>query len=147
MQSSVLTQLLILLTFSVLVVAAFRRFKLPPILGYLAVGMLLGPSMLNLAPSGPTTHALAEFGVVFLVFTLGLEFSLPRMLAMRREVLGLGGAQVVITTAVIATIFWSLGLSPLTAVLIGGALAMSSTAMVVRQLTEQLELNLAHGRL
>jgi CPA2 family monovalent cation:H+ antiporter-2 len=147
MTSQVLSQLLVLLAFSVLVVAAFRRFELPPILGYLAVGILLGPSMLNLAVSGETTQVLAEFGVVFLVFTLGLEFSLPRMLVMRREVLGLGGAQVLVTTALLAGIFWWLGEKPLLAVLIGGALAMSSTAVAIRQLTEQLELNHAHGRL
>jgi len=147
MSTSVLAQLLVLLAFSVLVVAAFRRFKLPLILGYLAVGMLLGPSVLNLAPLGPTTQTLSEFGVVFLVFTLGLEFSLPRMLAMRREVLGLGGAQVIVTGALLAAILWLFNVPPFVAVLIGGALAMSSTAIVVRQLTEQLELNLPHGRL
>jgi CPA2 family monovalent cation:H+ antiporter-2 len=147
MTSTILTQLLILLAFSVLVVAAFRRFELPPILGYLAVGMLLGPSVLNITASSEITRILAEFGVVFLVFTLGLEFSLPRMLAMRREVMGLGGAQVAVTTAALAVIFWLLGAKPLIAVLIGGALAMSSTAIAIRQLTEQLELNHAHGRL
>jgi CPA2 family monovalent cation:H+ antiporter-2 len=146
MTASVLTQLLILLAFSVLVVAAFRRFELPPILGYLAVGLLLGPSMLGLAASGGITQALAEFGVVFLVFTLGLEFSLPRMLVMKREVLGLGGGQVVITTALFASVFWLLGLPPLAATILGGALAMSSTAIAIRQLTEQLELNLTHSR-
>lgn len=147
MTSQVLSQLLVLLAFSVLVVTAFRRFELPPILGYLAVGILLGPSLLNLAVSGETTQVLAEFGVVFLVFTLGLEFSLPRMLVMRREVLGLGGAQVFVTSALLAGIFWWLGVKPLLAILIGGALAMSSTAVAIRQLTEQLELNHAHGRL
>jgi CPA2 family monovalent cation:H+ antiporter-2 len=146
MTSDVLSQLLVLLAFSVLVVTAFRRFELPPIMGYLAVGMLLGPSMLGLAPSDATTQVLAEFGVVFLVFTLGLEFSLPRMLVMRREVLGLGGGQMVITTALFALAFWLMGLTPLVAIVVGGALAMSSTAIAIRQLTEQLELNHLHAR-
>jgi len=146
MTSTVLSQLLILLAFSVLVVAVFRRFELPPILGYLAVGLLLGPSALNLATSGDTTQVLAEFGVVFLVFTLGLEFSLPRMLVMKREVLGLGGGQTIITTALFAGAFWWVGLPPLIATLIGGALAMSSTAITIRQLSEQLELNNVHSR-
>ena len=142
---SVLPQLLILLSFCVLVVALFRRLRLPPIVGYLAVGMLLGPQALNLA-SEAIAPVLAEFGVVFLVFTLGLEFSLPRMIAMRREALGVGGAQVVLTTAAVAAVIWGLGQPPLIAILIGGALAMSSTAIVIRQLGEQAELNRTHAR-
>ena len=146
MSSAALSQLLVLLSFSVLVVAAFRRLRLPPILGYLAVGLLLGPSALNLAASGPTTSALAEFGLVFLVFTLGLEFSLPRMLVMRREVLWLGGGQMVVTTAALTCGFALFGVGWMPAALLGGALAMSSTAIVIRQLTEQLELNQKHSR-
>ncbi|MGE0115729.1 MAG: cation:proton antiporter [Steroidobacteraceae bacterium] len=146
MEVNALGQLLILLASSVLVVTVFRRMKLPPIVGYLAVGMLLGAEALSLAGS-ETTHVLAEFGVVFLVFTLGLEFSYPRMLAMRWEVFGLGGAQVVLTTALIGGAAWLLGVPPLVAVVLGGALAMSSTAIVVTQLTEQLEVNRPHGRL
>jgi CPA2 family monovalent cation:H+ antiporter-2 len=147
MVSSALTQLLVLLAFSLLVVAGFRRLDLPPILGYLAVGMLLGPHVLNLASNDETTSVLAEFGVVFLVFTLGLEFSLPRMMAMRWEVLGLGGAQVILTTSVIAAAAMALGTPPLVAVVLGGALAMSSTAIVIRQLADQSELNRTHSRL
>ena len=146
MESNALGQLLILLASSVLVVTVFRRMKLPPIVGYLAVGMVLGPEALSLAGSD-TTRVMAEYGVVFLVFTLGLEFSYPRMLAMRWEVFGLGGAQVVLTTALIACTAWLLGAPLLVAVVLGGALAMSSTAIVVRQLTEQLEVNRPHGRL
>jgi CPA2 family monovalent cation:H+ antiporter-2 len=146
MQSSALGQLLILLASSVLVVTLFRRMKLPPIVGYLAVGMLLGSDALSLAGSD-TTRVMAEYGVVFLVFTLGLEFSYPRMLAMRREVFGLGGAQVLLTTALIASAARLLGVPLLGAVVLGGALAMSSTAIVVRQLSEQLEVNRPHGRL
>jgi CPA2 family monovalent cation:H+ antiporter-2 len=146
MRSTALEQLLILLACSVVVVTVFRRMKLPPIVGYLAVGMLLGPEALSLAGTD-TTRVLAEYGVVFLVFTLGLEFSYPRMLAMRWEVFGLGGAQVMLTTAVIAALAWLLGASPMVGVVLGGALAMSSTAIVVRQLTEQLEVNRTHGRL
>ncbi len=147
MVSSTLTQLLVLLAFSLLVVTGFRRLDLPPILGYLAVGMLLGPYALNLVANDETTRVLAEFGVVFLVFTLGLEFSLPRMLAMRWEVLGLGGAQVILTTTLIAVAMWALQTPPLVAVVMGGALAMSSTAIVVRQLADQSELNRTHSRL
>jgi len=101
--SDPLLQILILLTASVCVVAAVRKLALPAILGYLAVGMLLGPHALSLAADNETTQLLADFGVVFLVFTLGLEFSLPRLVAMRWEVLGVGGAQVLITTGIVAS--------------------------------------------
>src|ERR1700693_2819806 len=102
MHNDPLLQILILLTASVCVVAGVRKLKLPAILGYLAVGMLLGPHALALAVDNETTQLLADFGVVFLVFTLGLEFSLPRLIAMRWDVLGVGGAQVVLTTGIMA---------------------------------------------
>src|SRR5579862_4080919 len=143
-----LLQILILLTASVCVVAAVRKLKLPAILGYLAVGMLLGPHALGWVTDSETTRLLADFGVVFLVFTLGLEFSLPRLVAMRWEVLGVGGAQVLITTGIIAAgavMFFDI--VPAVAVVIGGALAMSSTAIIIAQLTEQSENNRTHGRL
>ena len=143
-----LLQILILLAASVCVVAAVRKLALPAILGYLAVGMLLGPHALALAADNETTQLLADFGVVFLVFTLGLEFSLPRLVAMRWEVLGVGGAQVLITTALIASgavLFFNV--APAVAVVIGGAIAMSSTAIIIAQLTEQSENNRTHGRL
>lgn len=143
---SILPQMLMLLASSVLVVLLFRRVRLPPILGYLAVGMLLGPYALNFTASG-IAPILADLGVVFLVFTLGLEFSLPRMIAMRREALLIGGLQVVLTTATFATVLWTLHVPVLTAIMIGGALAMSSTAIVIRQLGEQAELNRTHSRI
>ena len=147
MASTALSQLLVLLSFSVLVVAVFRRFDLPPIVGYLAVGMLLGPQGMHLASNEGITTVLAELGVVFLVYTLGLEFSLARMMAMRREVFVIGGAQVGLTTALLALVLLAFKVPALVAVLIGGALAMSSTAIVVGQLNEQLEINRTHGRL
>ena len=120
------------------VVTLARRMGLPAILGYLVVGMALGPHAFGLVSDSTTTQLLAELGVTFLLFTLGLEFSLPRMLAMRREVFGLGAAQVVVTTAVFACIArvrsecrW------LMAVVLGGAISMSSTAIIMHQLTEQ----------
>src|SRR5271155_1019644 len=143
-----LLQILILLTASVCVVAAVRKLALPAILGYLVVGMLLGPHALKLAADNETTQLLADFGVVFLVFTLGLEFSLPRLVAMRWEVLGVGGAQVLITTAIVAAVARLLfDVAAPVAVVIGGALAMSSTAIIIAQLTEQSENNRTHGRL
>jgi CPA2 family monovalent cation:H+ antiporter-2 len=143
-----LLQILILLTASVCVVAGVRKLKLPAILGYLAVGMLLGPHAFSLPLGTETTQLLADFGVVFLVFTLGLEFSLPRLVAMRWEVLGVGGAQVLITTGLVAAgAIAVFDVAPAVAVVIGGAVAMSSTAIVIAQLTEQSENNRTHGRL
>jgi CPA2 family monovalent cation:H+ antiporter-2 len=143
-----LLEILILLAASVCVVAGVRKLKLPAILGYLAVGMLLGPHAFALAVDNETTQLLADFGVVFLVFTLGLEFSLPRLVAMRWEVLGVGGAQVLITTGIVAAGAGMLfHVMPAVAVVIGGAVAMSSTAIIISQLTEQSENNRTHGRL
>jgi CPA2 family monovalent cation:H+ antiporter-2 len=99
-----------------------------------------------LSDSG-TTRLLAELGVAFLLFTLGLEFSLPRMLAMRREVFGLGSAQVIATAGVFALIGYLLAIPWLVAIVLGGAVAMSSTALLLQQLTERAELNRTHGRL
>ena len=96
MAGEFLTQILILLAGSLLVLSVVRRFRLPPILGYLVVGMLLGPHLLGLVPNDATVRLLAEIGVVFLVFTLGLEFSFARMVAMKSEVLGVGGLQVLL---------------------------------------------------
>jgi CPA2 family monovalent cation:H+ antiporter-2 len=143
-----LLQILILLAASVCVVAGVRKLKLPAILGYLAVGMLLGPHAFALARGGGTTQLLADFGVVFLVFTLGLEFSLPRLVAMRWEVLGVGGAQVLLTTGIVAMGASMLfHIAPAVSVVIGGAVAMSSTAIIIAQLSEQSENNRTHGRL
>jgi CPA2 family monovalent cation:H+ antiporter-2 len=142
-----LTQVLVLLLASVLVVAVARRVGLSPVLGYLMVGLLVGPYALGVVADSAHTQLLAEIGVVFLLFTLGLEFSWPRMVAMRREVFGLGMLQVVATTVIFAGMGRLLGLSWLVAVAVGGALSMSSTAIVIRQLTEQSEVNRTHGRL
>src|SRR5271170_8438816 len=125
---SPLTQALILLAGSVFLVTLVRRLALPTSVAYLGVGLVLGPHALGVVSDSGTTRLLAELGVAFLLFTLGLEFSLPRMLAMRREVFGLGAAQVGATAAVFAIIGKTLGLSWLVAIVVGGAISMSSTA-------------------
>src|SRR5581483_6587100 len=121
---------------------------LPTTIPYLLVGLALGPHALAVVASTSTTRILAELGVVFLLFTLGLEFALPRLIAMRREVFGLGSAQVAATAAVFALLARLGGGMPWpAAVVVGGALAMSSTAILLHQLTERAELNRTHGRL
>jgi CPA2 family monovalent cation:H+ antiporter-2 len=147
LENNVLEDVLLLLTATLVVVVGLRRLRLPLIMAFLLVGMVVGPHALGWVGATETTRTLAEFGVVFLLFTLGLEFSLPRLLATRGEVFWLGGLQVTATTAAVAVIAWALGLPIAVAVLLGGAVAMSSTAIVLRQLTEQDELNRTHGRL
>lgn len=141
-----LAQILLLLAAAVGVVALARRAGLPAILGYLVVGVALGPHALGLFDETEGTRLLAELGVVFLLFTLGLEFSWPRMVAMRREVFGVGSVQVVTLAGVAMLVFHALGVDLLPAVALGGAVAVSSTAIIVQQLTEQSEINRTHGR-
>jgi monovalent cation:H+ antiporter-2, CPA2 family len=142
-----LSQAVILLAGSVLLVTLVRRLALPTNMAYLLVGLILGPHALGVVSDSGTTRLLADLGVAFLLFTLGLEFSLPRMLAMRREVFGLGALQVSATTAVFAAVAVLLGIPWLIAIVLGGAVAMSSTAILLQQLTERAELNRTHGRL
>ncbi|MFT3907673.1 MAG: cation:proton antiporter [Steroidobacteraceae bacterium] len=142
-----LAQVLILLTASVLVIALARRLGLPPTLGYLVVGMVLGPLAIGLYTANEASSELGELGVVFLLFTLGLEFSWPRMVAMRREVFGLGALQLLVVAGGFVLGLMALGVRGPVAAVLGGALTMSSTAIVVRQLTDQSEINRTHGRL
>lgn len=141
----ILHSTLILLAIAVAIVVVFRRLALPPILGYLLVGMLAGPYGWAWIPETESTQHLAEFGVVFLMFTIGLEFSLSKMIAMRSIVFGLGGLQVMITTLLTVGCTLLIGFSGTDAIVIGGIVAMSSTAIVTKQLTDQLELNSPHG--
>jgi CPA2 family monovalent cation:H+ antiporter-2 len=144
--SETLHPILVLLGAAVVVVVLCRLIRLPPILGYLVVGTAVGPHALSWIPDSAETRLLAEFGLVFLMFSIGLEFSLPQLRAMRRAVFGLGLAQVAITA--IAAIIglqlvgygWQVGFA------LGGALAMSSTAIVSKMLAERMELAAPHGR-
>jgi monovalent cation:H+ antiporter-2, CPA2 family len=142
-----LDQLLIVLLASVMVVGLARRAGWPPILGYLITGILLGPSVLRVLPNGPQMREIAEVGVVFLLFTLGLEFSYPRMVAMRREVFGVGSAQTAAVGGAAALLVHFAGIGWPSALVVGGAVAMCSTAIVLQQLGVQDEINRTHGRL
>jgi len=137
---------LLLLVSAVMVVALFRWLNLPPVLAYLLVGAAIGPHALELMPESEATHHLAEFGVVFLMFTIGLEFSLPRLFSMKRIVFGLGVAQVLVTSVVILLLAWLAGMSWQGALALGGALTMSSTAVASKLLAERMELDSTHGR-
>ena len=148
---------LLYLVAAVLGVVGCRLLKLPPMLGYLVVGVLIGPNALALAKHSENVKYLAEFGVVFLMFVIGLEFNLPKLRSMRAMVFGLGLSQVLLTilgtvagNLLLAALFawlgrpWSLGWGG--AVTLGAAMAMSSTAIVVKLMAERLELESEHGR-
>ena len=143
---SALSLVLLLLGASVLAVVIFRRFNLPPVLGYLFVGSLIGPHALNLMGDVHRLEYLAEFGVVFLMFSIGLEFSLPKLYAMKRIVFGLGLLQVVLTMLLVIGLVMLLGFSWQLGIALGGVFAMSSTAVITKLLTERMQLDSAHGR-
>ncbi len=147
MNHSSLNDALTLLALSVLVVWILKRIKLPAILGYLLVGILVGTHALDWLPQDEIIQILAEIGVVFLLFMIGLEFSLSRLVAMRSTVFGLGSIQVIISTLSGGAIAWLTGIAWQGALVVGGALALSSTAIVAKQLSDQLEMQARHGQL
>ncbi|MDQ3026485.1 MAG: cation:proton antiporter [Pseudomonadota bacterium] len=137
---------LILLASAVAVVALFRQMSMPAILGYLIVGAAVGPNALGFVAATEDQRYLAEFGVVFLMFSVGLEFSLPQLMSMRRIVFGLGSAQVasILLLGVGGTI--AAGGSWREGIVIGGVIAMSSTAIISKMLSERMQLHSPHGR-
>jgi len=145
--TNLLQGILLLLVMSVASVAAFRTFKLPPILGYLLVGALSSENALGWLPENHSIEFMAEVGVVFLLFAIGLEFSVSQFMAMRRTVLGLGGLQMIFSTIIGFILLNYLNVSWQGAVVAAGAMALSSTAIVVKQLTDQGEMHERHGQL
>ncbi|MGB1008675.1 MAG: cation:proton antiporter [Thiolinea sp.] len=145
--TGLLQGILLLLVMSVAAVAAFRVFKLPPILGYLLVGAITGEYALSWLPSNHSIEFMGEVGVVFLLFAIGLEFSVKQFLAMKTTVLGLGGLQVLISTLAGFGILYYFGVSWEGAIIAAGAMALSSTAIVIKQLSDQGEMRSQHGQL
>ena len=155
--ASTLELILLYLVAAVAGAVVCRSLKLPPMLGYLVVGVLIGPNALSLAQDTSDLRFLAEFGVVFLMFVIGLEFNLPKLRSMRTLVFGLGLSQVVLTilgTLVGHFMLWWLFSWTATAweldwkgaIVLGSAMSMSSTAIVVKLMAERLELDSEHGR-
>jgi len=155
--ASTLELILLYLVAAVAGVVLCRLAKLPPMLGYLAVGVVIGPNAMALAKDSASVRYLAEFGVVFLMFVIGLEFNLPKLKSMRKLVFGLGLAQVLLT--ILGTVVghfvlvWAFSytsqpwqLSWRGAVVLAAAMAMSSTAIVVKMMADRLELESEHGR-
>lgn len=138
--------LLIILASSLVVIALFRRMRLPPVLGYLCVGLMVGPTALDWVNESEELPDLAELGVVFLLFSLGLEFSLSKMLTLRRVVFGLGSLQVLVSGMLLGSLLMLFGMSTTPALLLGAGLALSSTAIVSKELGSLGEIFSSHGQ-
>jgi CPA2 family monovalent cation:H+ antiporter-2 len=147
MAERLLFEVLVIVVASFAVVTALVRLRFSPVTGYLLTGVLIGPRGLELLPATEGIRFLGELGVVLLMFIIGLEFSLPRMLAARAVVFGLGSLQVALTTLAGGVLAWLTGIGLAGSLLIGGAVAMSSTAIAAKQLSDQQELHTQHGRL
>lgn len=140
-------ELMGLLLSAVTLVWMFKRLGLPPILAYLATGLLAGPHGFAWLANGHEMHGIAELGIVFLLFSLGLEFSLPRLIAMRNIVFGVGLLQVVLTSAVFFLLLWGFAFDALSAFAIATLMALSSTAVVVKCLKDTGQLQKRRGQL
>lgn len=143
---SMLGQVVIFLGAAVIAVPISKRFGLGAVLGYLAAGAIIGPAVLGLIEDVESILHFAEFGVVLLLFIIGLELQPGRLWVMRKAVFGLGGSQVVLTAAIFTLAGTLLGLTPVTAVVAGLALALSSTAFALQVLAEKNQLTTRHGR-
>ncbi|WP_395344527.1 cation:proton antiporter [Ningiella sp. W23] len=139
--------IILLMLIAAFLVWQFKALNLPPILAYLCAGLITGPQLLNLFPDTHQMHLAGEVGIVFLLFTLGLEFSLARLIAMRRLVFGVGAGQMFFTTAIFAAIAIALGQSITTAIIVGAMLALSSTAIVIKTIDDQGRLNTKRSQL
>ncbi len=145
---SYLRDILILLFASVLIVIIFKQFGLSPALGYLVSGAAIGPFGFGVLTSAETTKSIAELGIVFLLFAIGLELTFGRLMAMRKYVLGFGSLQVILTSALISYICYEFfGLHAESAIIIGSALSLSSTAIVLQVINENGEESTRVGRL
>ncbi len=142
-----LNDVLVVLAAAIVCVAVFQRIRVTPVLGYLVAGVAIGPYAMGLIEDLEGTELLAEFGVIFLLFTIGLDLPMHRLIAMRRFIFGLGLAQVAITSLAIGAVAYAAGLDTAAALVLGGALALSSTATVLQLLVERREVADRHGRL
>lgn len=147
METHFFEQLLAIMGASLVATVVLRRLGLPNIIAYLIAGAIIGPSVMGLIEQPSDFAFLAEFGVVFLLFSLGLEFSLPKLIALRATVFGLGGIQVVFCSLVFGGAVYLWGTSIEAAIIIAGALTLSSTAIVTKELSALHEVHNRHGQL
>lgn len=147
MLQETLIQILLLLGVTIAILLVFRRLGIPGSLGFLVVGIMLSTKTAGPAIQSDVIGTIAEFGIVFLLFSIGLGFSVSQIYALRHTILKLGTAQVVLTTAIVAVLAWLLGLPAVTAFVIGAIFAQSSTTIILKQLIDQGENMTRHGRL
>src|SRR5437762_12789655 len=147
MQYPLLRDLAIIFAGSLLVILVFHRLKLPALPGFIVAGVLLGPNALGLVSDVHQVESLAEVGVILLLFTIGIEFSWSRLREMGRQVIVGGGAQVGLTVALSCVLAMALHLSWRVSLLVGFLVALSSTAIVLKGLTDKGEIDAPHGRL
>lgn len=138
--------ILVFLAAAVATVTLFRRINISPVIGYLVAGAAIGPHGAGLISDVESVRGLAELGVVFLMFSIGLELTLKRLVTMRGQLFGLGAAQVAASGIAIGLVAWAAGLSPRAAIVVGAALALSSTAVVLQLLGEKGEIVARAGR-
>lgn len=144
--STNLRELFVFLLAAVMIVPLFRRLKTSPVLGYLLIGAIIGPFGLKVISEPEGARLLGEYGVVFLLFTIGLDLSFERLANMSRLIFGLGGAQVALSGIVIGGIAWAWGNSPEVSIILGVCLALSSTAIITQMLVENGEFASRFGR-
>ncbi len=142
-----LSEVVIILGLATFVIVLFRKFKLPTIIGYLLTGIIAGPTGFNLVGSSDEFDALSEIGIILLLFVIGMEFSLKNLAAIKNIVLIGGGIQVLLTIAVVTGLTVLLGFELNTAIFIGFLFSLSSTAIVLKLLQEQAEINSPHGKI
>ncbi|SMH44488.1 monovalent cation:proton antiporter-2 (CPA2) family protein [Azospirillum agricola] len=145
--TTILLDILLLLLSAIVVVPLFQALRIPAVLGYLVAGVMLGPHAPGPAVDLKLPQLLSEFGIVFLLFAIGLELPLSRLQAMRRYIFGLGLMQVLATSTMLGLAAYALGLPPEAALVVGGMLAFSSTATVLKLLVERGETVARFGRI
>jgi len=146
MATNLLLNALIFLAAAVIIVPVFKRIGLGEVLGYLAAGVVIGPSVLGLIPGPDEVLQFAQVGIVFLLFVIGLELKPSRLRTMRKPVFGFGSLQVLLTTVALSLLAWLLGLPPLAALVVGFSLGLCSTPLVLQLLSERKEFTTVHGR-
>lgn len=148
MEHHFLNELIIIFTASVLASALFNRLHVPTLICYLLVGVIVGPKGLALVENASAFHTIAEFGVAFLLFTLGLEFSLPHLIALRKVVFGMGSLQVLVCVGVFSAANYVYGGMSIAGILItASAVALSSTAIISKELAQRNEITTSHGHI
>lgn len=145
-QLGYLPQIVILLSAAILVVAFFKKINLSPVLGYLVAGAIIGENGFNYVDS-KDLHVVAEVGIVFLLFAIGLELTIDRLMAMRKHVFGFGTAQVMLTSVAIGLFCMIIGMPPEASIIIGGSLGLSSTAIVLMVIADANAQSTQVGRL